>query len=247
MVFKKKYPGLNQAFVDYMIEKKLTDIDPNQSIISSNSDWRNLTIRYFGSFTRNQSLYLQTIWKRNQDNIKTEVLSQLQLANNNNNSINIRYPISIWHEWQQYINSTGNRRRFNDSFQLVINNIMQTHNINCRVNRLKSSWFKKDNSRKVNCSFWRGSAHCRECFAEFIFIIDQPIHINDESFLMQISSKNIKQHSIPLKSTLQIKGQLREEAKVELIAKGTQNYRADLINKKKLMNDSTSNLFEMIY
>jgi len=210
--------------VDFLISEKL---NPDEicgfSARGENNFWGKLCVRFFGSYSFKDSMYIFTAWKRDLMSYKSLVNQKYALKKNDilTKSFSIKLTCEEKKSFSDMILTFKNERKsFSSDFTSILTKKFQALGSKCLL-KSDFNWFRKENSRK-NGDFWVGKYTCLVCKNHF-----KTRWIQEEMMTIIIEGKMVDHGISEEKSINPIFGEKRKLLAQEIVAKGISGFRIE--------------------
>ena len=222
-----------KVIVKFMRDNNLSELDINESSSDKNSVWGKICVSIYGKFDKAKSLTIYSRYIRNSRNFKADVQKQFtsDIPTYNLNSITMPLTIKEWRKVSKYINKSK-RKKFLANFSHFVSAKLQSSGVNCYLT-FKHNWFS------INNSNWKGVFKCIHCTKVFQARITRFKNINslvnngdDHCVDISVDWYGDIEH-VKVNRTVPCKGKKRIKVAEELIAKGTDRYRSEVIIHKE--------------
>ena len=216
---------LVETTVEFLKNENLSPLDLNRSARGADNILGRLCSKFFGEYSLKNSMYISTIWKRNQFQYQNRVIKSFKEGLIENDKPNLE--ISLDKPDLKLLESlivtfSEGRKRFSAEFSNFISKKIQSKGIKCWLS-VHSNWFRKENSRK-NGDYWSGKFSCICCTNTFKMWIEssQMEKINVERIIDNNSHSEYIQEP-----KNRISGEKRKLMAQEISSKGVSNFRAE--------------------
>lgn len=218
------FSKLVKITVDFLISENLNpDEICGLSARGENNFWGKLCVRFFGSYSFKDSMYIFTAWKRDLMSYKSLVNQKYPLKKND--ILTKSFSIELTSEEKKsfsfmILTFKNERKSFSSDFTSILTKKFQALGSKCLL-KSDFNWFRKENCRK-NGDFWVGKYTCLVCKNHF-----KARWIQEEMMTIIIEGKKVDHGISEGKSINPIFGEKRKLLAQEIVAKGISSFRIE--------------------
>lgn len=225
---------LVEKTVEYLRNENLSPLDLNSSARGADNIMGKLCSKFFGDYSLKDSMYISTIWKRDQFEFRSRVIKFFpeKITTADKANLEIKFNESEQKILQNLIVIfSDGRKRFKAEFSNFISKKIQENGIKCWL-KVNSNWFRKENGRKYG-DYWSGKFSCVSCANFFKMRIES-------NRMDRIIIENIVDNCSHLENIKppnnRISGVKRKLISHEIVSNGVGNFRAENFLKEPRNN-----------
>ena len=209
--------------IEFLSTEGLIPFDLNSTARGADNVIGKLCTKFFGHYCLRDSVYISTIWKRNNFNFRSRVNNVFS----SQKSLSEKLEICLSESENKFIQSLivcfgDGRKRFSAEFTEFISTKIQEKGFKCWL-KANYNWFRKENSRK-NGDYWAGKYEC--ILGPNIF----KMHIAEWPFnkiIIELEAKVCCHEEFIPAPKNRIRGEKRKLLAHEIVSKGVGNFRAE--------------------
>ncbi|CAF0843732.1 unnamed protein product [Brachionus calyciflorus] len=170
IIRKINLPRLVDITFKFLITNKISPDEMIGSARGENNIWGRLSIEFFGEFSFTDSMFIQTLWKRDKDAFKTLVTERFNLRseikkNDKKQVSDILIELENKNPEDFVKEDKDGREWLSAEFSSFISQKVQNSGIKCWL-KCNYNWLRKKDGRKKG-NYWNGKYSCISCKNEF--------------------------------------------------------------------------------